>query len=171
MSNAPSKGIAQTLQDVLNNLQKQVKEKTVALDAANKKILALSQDKGGDFTVELDKEKEKRTETEKLFKDAKAEISLLKKQMDEASSNGKGADSSELIEQLEKRTRAEKELAERTGELAEANKKLDAETQARINIETELKNSSGDGDALRAENQKEAALREKAETALQEAQS
>ena len=139
MANSPAKGIAQTLQDVLNNLQKQLKEKTVALDAANKKIAALSGEKGGDFTVELDQEKEKRAETEKLFKEAKAEISQLKKQVNEASSNGKGASSAELDQEKEKRTQVEKDLAERTSELLEANKKLLAETQARTKIEAERK--------------------------------
>ena len=66
MANFPSKGIAQTLQDVLSNLQNQVKEKTVALDAANKKVAALSGDKGGDFTIELNKEKEKGDKVESV---------------------------------------------------------------------------------------------------------
>ena len=93
MANAPSKGIAQTLQDVLNNLQKQVKEKTAkSWTRQTKRYSLCPTDKGGDFTVELDKEKEKRTETEKLFQGCqRAEISQLKKQLDEGSSNGKGA--------------------------------------------------------------------------------
>jgi len=122
MTNAPSKGIAQTLQDVLTSLQKQLKEKTIALEAANKKINTLSGGQNGDFTAELDKEKEKRAETEALFKEAKAEISQLKKDMKEASSNGKGDSSAELIQELEKRTQAEKDLAARTAELAETEK-------------------------------------------------
>ena len=72
MAKAPAKGIAQTLQDVLSNLQNQLKEKTVALAAADKKIASLSGGQGGDFTVELDAEKEKRAEAEKLFNEAKA---------------------------------------------------------------------------------------------------
>jgi len=172
MANAPSKGIAQTLQDVLGNLQKQVKEKTVALDAANKKIASLSGGQGGDFTVELDAEKEKRTQVEEQFKEAKAEISQLKKQVKENSSNGKGDSSAELTQEIEKRIQVEKNLAERTAELLEVNKKLFAETQARTKVETELNEADqGGGGIPEAEHQKEIALREKAETALQEAQS
>jgi len=90
MAKAPFKGIAQTLQDVLNNLQKQLKEKTLALDEANKKVAALSGGKGGDFTAELDKEKQKRTEAEQAFKDAQKQIAQLKKQVAEGSANGDG---------------------------------------------------------------------------------
>ena len=75
---AATKGIAQTLQDVLNSLQKQVKEKTLALDAANKKIASLSGGQGGDFTAELDAEKEKRTQAEQQYKEATSEITKLK---------------------------------------------------------------------------------------------
>ncbi|HKI49692.1 MAG TPA: hypothetical protein VKA69_10225, partial [Desulfobacteria bacterium] len=167
-----TKGIAQTLQDVLNSLQKQVKEKTVALDAANKKIASLSGGQGGDFTVELDAEKEKRVQAENQFKEAKAEISKLKKQVEEGSSNGQGASSAELNQEIEKRIQVEKDLAERTAELLEINKKLLAETQARTKAEAELNNAEqGQGGISEAEHQKEIALREKAETALQEAQS
>ena len=144
MANAPTKGIAQTLQDVLGNLQRQLKEKTVALAAANKKIASLSGGQGGDFTVELDAEKEKRAQAETLFKEAKSEISQLKKQVSEGSSNGKGASSAELTRETEKRTQVENDLEERTAELRneqlellEMNNKLLAETQARKKVEEE----------------------------------
>ena len=187
---AATKGIAQTLQDVLNNLQKQLKEKTVALDAANKKIASLSGGQGGDFTVELDAEKEKlaqaqnqikeekkeaKAETSNLkkqVKEAKAEISNLKKQVSEASLNGSGDSSTDLTLEIEQRTQVEGDLAARTAELLEMNKKLLAETQARMKVEAELSNAGqGGGGIPEAEHQKEITLREKAELDLQEAQS
>ena len=71
-------------------------------------------DRGGDFTVELDKEKEEAEPRPKnCLRTRKAEISQLKKEMQEASSNGNGASSADLIQALEKRTQAEKDLAER----------------------------------------------------------
>ncbi len=100
MAKAPSKGIAQTLQDVLNNLQKQVKEKTLALNLANKKVATLSGGKGGDFTAELDNEIQKRAEAEQAFNDAQKQITQLKKQVAEGSSNGDGASSAELAAEI-----------------------------------------------------------------------
>ncbi|MCH7499895.1 MAG: hypothetical protein IH886_07780, partial [Nitrospinae bacterium] len=171
MAKAPFKGIAQTLQDVLNNLQKQLKEKTLALDEANKKVAALSGGKGGDFTAELDKEKQQRAKAEQAFKDAQKQIAQLKKQVAEGSSNGDGTSSEELAAEIEKRTQIGKDLAERTDELLQTNKKLLAETQARMKVESALNNAASNaGGISESEHQLEISKREQAEAALQEAE-
>ena len=141
MAKAPAKGVAGTLQEILTNLQTQVKDRTLELEAANKKIAELSKGAGPDLSGDIKIEKIKREEAQKAFKESQEKVAVLEKEVAEAKSAvpEAGASSAELEAEIVKRTLREKDLAERTEELLSTNKKLVLESDARRAADEALK--------------------------------
>ena len=150
MANQP-KGVAQTLTDVLTNLQSSLKERTRELDAAKKKLkeeMAARQaleeqiktgqiDVGGEFVpkAEYDAAVQSQKETQSSLENAQARIESLAK----SGGGGGGVSSAELDNEIHKRRKAEDLLSERTENVYNLTRDLQKEIDLRRKLEDRLK--------------------------------